>query len=244
MTTPSLATNRLCAGYGAADVIKDVTISLADGECVAVLGANGAGKTSLLRAISGLLAPNAGSVHFFGEVPQRHDASAIAAMRVAHVPEGRGTIGGLTVEENLRAGAYLCSDGTAVRAEIERCFGYFPILRTYRSRIATSLSGGEQQMLALSRALMMRPRVMLLDEPSFGLAPKIVRSVYQKIAEIIAQSRLSVLLVEQSIELAERIATRAYLLKNGRIVAEGRIEELKKSAALREAYFSRSGSAH
>jgi branched-chain amino acid transport system ATP-binding protein len=124
---------------------------------------------------------------------------------------------------------------------MEACFGYFPVLRNYRRRIATSLSGGEQQMLALSRALMMKPRVMLLDEPSFGLAPKIVQSVYEKIADIIAQSRLSVLLVEQSIELAERLATRAYLLKNGRIVAEGTVSELRRSAALREAYFSRSG---
>ena len=165
-------------------------------------------------------------------------------MKVAHVPEGRGTISGLTVEENLRAGAYLRSKAEDVRAEMERCFGYFPILRSYRRRMATSLSGGEQQMLALSRALMMDPRVMLLDEPSFGLAPKIVQSVYDKIADIIAQNRLSVLLVEQSIDLAERLATRAYLLKNGRIVAEGTVNELKQSGTLRDAYFSRSGSDH
>ena len=243
MTLP-LAVDRLSAGYGAADVIKNVSISLGDGECVAVLGANGAGKTSLLRAISGLLVPSDGSIRFFGETPRHYDAPVIAAMRVAHVPEGRGTIGGLTVEENLRAGAYLRSDSVDVRADIERCFGYFPILRSHRAGMATSLSGGEQQMLALSRALMMQPRVMLLDEPSFGLAPKIVQSVYEKIAEIIAQARLSVLLVEQSVELAQRLASRAYLLKNGRIVAEGRIEGLKKSAALREAYFSQARSDH
>ena len=240
MTSP-LAVDRLSAGYGAADVIKDVSIFVGEGECVAVLGANGAGKTSLLRAISGLLVPSRGSIRFFGQTPRRYDAPWIAGMKVAHVPEGRGTISGLTVEENLRAGAYLRSNSSEIRAEMERCFGYFPILRDYRRRMATSLSGGEQQMLALSRALMMDPRIMLLDEPSFGLAPKLVQSVYDKIADIIAQKRLSILLVEQSIELAERLATRAYLLKNGRIVAEGRVNELKKSAALREAYFSHPG---
>jgi branched-chain amino acid transport system ATP-binding protein len=126
---------------------------------------------------------------------------------------------------------------------MERCFGYFPILRTYRQRMATSLSGGEQQMLALSRALMMSPRTILLDEPSFGLAPKIVQSVYDKISDIIASNRLSVLLVEQSIELAERLATRAYLLKNGRIVGEGSVRELRSSAVLGDAYLSRGRSA-
>jgi branched-chain amino acid transport system ATP-binding protein len=242
--THSIHIEGLMAGYGAADVIKDVTLSVGAGECVAVLGANGAGKTSLLRAISGLLVPRSGSISFFGERPQRYDAPHIARMRVAHVPEGRGTISGLTVEENLLAGAYLRHDSADVRAEMELCFGYFPILRSYRRRVATSLSGGEQQMLALSRALMMSPRAMLLDEPSFGLAPKIVRSVYDKIAEIITEKSLSVLLVEQSIELAERIAQRAYLLKNGRVVAEGSVQELRRSPALREAYFSRVESGH
>lgn len=237
--TPAIAIEDLHAGYGAADVIKNVTMSVGDGECVAVLGANGAGKTSLLRAISGLVAPRSGTVRFFGESPKRHDAQSIAKMRIAHVPEGRGTISGLTVEENLRVGGYLLPDGSSVRSEIERCFGYFPILRTYRQRMATSLSGGEQQMLALSRALMMTPRAILLDEPSFGLAPKIVQSVYDNISDIIANNRLSVLLVEQSIELAERLATRAYLLKNGRVVGEGSMRELRSSAVLSDAYLSR-----
>jgi branched-chain amino acid transport system ATP-binding protein len=237
-----LVVNGLSAAYSAAPVIKDVSFSLAEGECVAILGANGAGKTSLLRTISGLLAPSKGAIRFFGHAPRSYSAPAIAAMKVAHVPEGRGTIGGLTVEENLWAGAYLRAAGDAVRADIERCYGYFPILRAYRKRAATSLSGGEQQMLALSRALMMQPRLLLLDEPSFGLAPKIVRTVYDKIAEIIAQAHLSVLLVEQSIELAERLASRAYVLKNGRIVAAGKINELKKDSLLRDAYFSRGGS--
>jgi branched-chain amino acid transport system ATP-binding protein len=238
---PPLAVEHVSAAYGAANVISDVSLSLAEGECVAVLGANGAGKTSLLRVLSGLLPPSSGGVRFFGLRPRTYDAPTIAAMRVAHVPEGRGTIGGLTVEENLWAGAYLRSDTAEVRQDIDRCFDYFPILRAYRRRISTSLSGGEQQMLALSRALMMRPRVMLLDEPSFGLAPKIVQTVYDKIAEIIVQARLSVLLVEQSIELAERLASRAYLLKNGRIVADGKINDLKNDALLRETYLSRAG---
>lgn len=237
--TAAIVIDNLRAGYGAADIIRNVSMFVGDGECVAVLGANGAGKTSLLRAISGLLAPRNGSVRFFGESPRRYDAQSVACMRIAHVPEGRGTISGLTVEENLRAGGYLLRDGAAVQTEMERCFSYFPVLRTYRRRIATSLSGGEQQMLALSRALMMNPRAMLLDEPSFGLAPKIVQSVYEKIADIITRNRLSVLLVEQSIELAEQLASRAYLLKNGRIVGEGSVRELRTSVALREAYLSR-----
>jgi len=241
--TPAIEIEHLHAGYGAADVIKNVTMSVGDGECVAVLGANGAGKTSLLRAISGLVAPRSGTVRFFGKSPKRHDAESIARMRIAQVPEGRGTISGLTVEENLRAGGYLLPDRVRVRSEMERCFGYFPILRTYRQRMATSLSGGEQQMLALSRALMMTPRTILLDEPSFGLAPKIVQSVYDKISDIIVNDHLSVLLVEQSIELAERLATRAYLLKNGRIVGEGSVRELRSSAALGDAYLSRGRSA-
>ena len=241
--TSAIAIEHLHAGYGAADVIKDVSMSVVDGECVAVLGANGAGKTSLLKVISGLVAPRSGSIRFFGESPKRHDAQSIAAMRVAHVPEGRGTISGLTVEENLRVGGYQLSDGAVVKSEIEQCFDQFPILRTYRRRIATSLSGGEQQMLAISRALMMQPRALLLDEPSFGLAPKLVLSLYDKIADIIARRRLSVVLVEQSIELAERLATRAYVLKNGRIAGEGTVRELRSSVALRDAYLSRGGGA-
>ena len=234
-----LSVDGLYAAYDAGDILKDVSFSLAEGECVAMLGANGAGKTSLLRVLSGLLKPRVGSVRFFGHAPRRHDAPSIAAMKIAHVPEGRGTIGGLTVEENLWAGAYLRSEKAAVRSDIERCYGYFQILRTFRKRAATSLSGGEQQMLAISRALMMQPRLLLLDEPSFGLAPKIVLTVYEKIAEIIAQARLSVLLVEQSVELAERLATRAYLLKNGRIVANGKIAELKNDGLLQDVYFNR-----
>jgi branched-chain amino acid transport system ATP-binding protein len=235
----AIAIENLRAGYGAADIIKGVSMHVGNGECVAVLGANGAGKTSLLRSISGLLTPRDGAVRLFGESPRRYDPQTIAGMRMAHVPEGRGTISGLTVEENLRAGGYLLQNGSAVRSEMEKRFDEFPILRTYRRRIATSLSGGEQQMLAISRALMMNPRALLLDEPSFGLAPKIVHAVYEKIADVIARNRLSVLLVEQSIELAARLASRAYLLKSGRIVGEGSVRELCSSVALRDAYLSR-----
>jgi branched-chain amino acid transport system ATP-binding protein len=228
----------LNAGYGAADVLKNVSLVVGEGECVAILGANGAGKTTLLRALSGLLRPAGGRISFEGRSPRRHDPAAIAALGVAHVPEGRGTLGGLTVEENLWAGGYLRRRGD-IRAEAERCFAYFPILRTYRRRQATSLSGGEQQMLAVSRALMMAPRVLLLDEPSFGLAPKVVATVYDAVRRILAERSLSVLLVEQSIELAERLAARAYLLKSGRIVAEGAVRELRDSEMVRNAYIDR-----
>ncbi|MCW5770359.1 MAG: ABC transporter ATP-binding protein [Rhodospirillaceae bacterium] len=238
MKPAAIHVDALKVGYGAADVLKGVSLTVAEGECVAILGANGAGKTTLLRALSGVIRPTSGRIAFGDRFPRRHEPAAIATLGVAHVPEGRGTLGGLTVEENLLAGGYLRRRGE-VKAEIERCFAYFPILRTYRRRQATSLSGGEQQMLAVSRALMMAPQVLLLDEPSFGLAPKVVATVYATVARILTDRALSVLLVEQSIELAERLAGRAYLLKNGRIVAEGAVRSLRDSEAVKEAYISR-----
>ena len=234
----AIQVERLNVGYGAADVLKNVSLAVGEGECVAILGANGAGKTTMLRALSGLLVPSAGSIVFAGRSARRHEAAAIARLGIAHVPEGRGTIGGLSVEENLLAGAYLRRGRADVRAEIERCFGYFPILRTYRRRPATSLSGGEQQMLAIARALMMSPRVLLMDEPSFGLAPKVVATVYDTVARILAERALSVLLVEQSIDMAERLATRAYLLKNGCVVGEGAVRALRENDLVKDAYLS------
>jgi len=235
----ALHVNNLHVGYGAADVLRDISIELADGECVAVLGANGAGKSTLLRALSGLIRPRIGSIAYFGQLSHSPEAWSIARLGVAHVPEGRGTIATLSVEENLLAGAYLRRNRRDVRADIEQCFQYFPILRTYRRLPATSLSGGEQQMLALSRAIMMRPRIMLLDEPSFGLAPKIVRLFYDALAGILRDRQMAVLLVEQTIELAQRLASRAYLLKNGRVIGHGAIETLRASGIVAEAYLSR-----
>jgi branched-chain amino acid transport system ATP-binding protein len=225
----------LHAGYGAADVLRGIGLNVEAGQCVAVLGANGAGKTTLLRTLSGQLPLRRGTITLFGQWLVSYDSAAMARLGIAHVPEGRGTINALTVEENLLVGGYLRS-----RAEIAEglatCFAYFPTLSEQRHRNASLLSGGDQQMLAIGRALMLRPRLLLLDEPSFGLAPRIVRSVYDTLARIIVERKISVLLVEQSPELAMTLARRAYLLRNGVVVGEGEAGLLRESTMLRDAY--------
>jgi len=235
-----LRLEQLSSGYRNADILRNVSMEIGAHECVAVLGANGAGKTTLLRTISGLLRPSRGVIEYRGsrlpEAPHR-----IAALGVAHVPEGRGTIAGLTVEENLRVGAYTQRSRTQVEADLAQCYERFPILDEYRHRPATYLSGGEQQMLALSRALMARPTLLLLDEPSFGLAPKIVHLVYEAIRRVIAEGHLAVLLVEQSAELAMSAASRAYVLKHGEVVGAGSREELRGSPGLSDAYLGTTG---
>jgi len=235
-----LRLERLSSGYGNADVLRNISMEVGAHECVAVLGANGAGKTTLLRTISGLLRPGCGVIEFRGlrlpGVPHR-----VAAHGIAHVPEGRGTIGGLTVEENLLVGAYTQRSRKQVEADLARCYERFPILEEYRNRPATYLSGGEQQMLALSRALMSRPTLLLLDEPSFGLAPKIVHLVYEAIRRVIAEGDLAVLLVEQSAELAMSAAARAYVLKHGEVVGAGSRDELRGSPGLSDAYLGTAG---
>jgi branched-chain amino acid transport system ATP-binding protein len=224
----------LYSGYGSGDILRNVCMEIGQHECVAVLGANGAGKTTLLRAVSGLLASSRGLIDYRGQ-PLPDAPHRIAALGIAHVPEGRGTIAGLTVEENLLVGAFTQRSGRQARADLHRCYERFPMLREYRHRPATYLSGGEQQMLAISRALMSRPSLLLLDEPSFGLAPKIVRKVYEAIRSVIDEGELAVLLVEQSAELAMSAAGRAYVLKHGEVVAAGTREELR-SKGLSDAY--------
>lgn len=230
------------AGYGGVDILRGLDLSVGTNECVAVLGANGAGKTTLLRGISGLLKNSGGQVLLQGK-PLPGDPAATAALGIAHVPEGRGTIAGLTVEENLRVGGFLQRSRAELRRDIDQAYARFPILHVYRNRMATALSGGEQQMLAISRALMLRPCLLLLDEPSFGLAPKIVASVYESIRNVMAGEAISVLLVEQSAELAMKAASRAYILKHGEIVGEGNARELAASDHLRNAYLG-GGEAH
>ncbi|QNO38801.1 ABC transporter ATP-binding protein [Protaetiibacter sp. SSC-01] len=209
-------------------------MSIDEGDRVAVLGANGAGKSTLLRTISGLIKFD-GAVRFGGRDLAGRRPHQIVRAGVAHVAEGRGTFGQLTVEENLRAGAFTRS-GPGVADDIDRVYGYFPVLRDRAKGKAAALSGGEQQMLAIGRALMLRPSLLLLDEPSLGLAPKMSAEVFRILREIHADSGMAVLVVEQNAELALDFVDRAYVLETGRVVMQGSSEELRSNSDLRRAY--------
>jgi branched-chain amino acid transport system ATP-binding protein len=223
------------AGYGQVTVLRGVSFAVEEGQVAAVLGPNGAGKTTTLRALSGLLRVR-GKVTFDGRSLVGKPADRIARLGVAHVPEGRGTFGGLTVEENLLVGAYPRKDRDGVMADVDRCLGYFPALRERREQAAGSLSGGEQQMLAVARALMLRPRLMLLDEPSLGLAPVLTRELFEILERIAGEERTTFLIVEQNANLALKIADFAYVLEAGKIVHSGSSHELASDDRLRRSY--------
>ena len=224
----------LRAGYGALNVLHDLSLTVEAGEIVVILGANGAGKTTTIRAISGMI-DRTGAVSFDGNAITRSAPDAIVRAGIAQVPQGRGTFPELSVEDNLRAGSYTRRDGE-VAADVERWFGVFPRLRERRLQRAGSLSGGEQQMLAIARALMSRPRLLLCDEPSLGLAPLITQELFAVIERLNRDEGLSVLLVEQNANLAMQIASRVYLLETGRIVATGSAEALSADDSIRKAY--------
>ena len=224
----------LHAGYGETRVLHGLDFKVGKSGVTALLGANGAGKTTTLRAISGMVRTR-GEIHFAGSRIDTLPTEAIAARGIAHVPDGRGTFMELTVEENLRLGAYLRRDRD-VGADLERLFGYFPRLRERLHQQAGTLSGGEQQMLAIARALLLRPKLLLLDEPSFGLAPLIVREIFAILRRIIADEGVSILIVEQNASLALAIADRAYLLETGRIVMSGPAAEIRDDEAVRRSY--------
>lgn len=224
----------LRAGYGALNVLHDLSLTVEAGEIVVILGANGAGKTTTMRAISGMI-DRTGTVSFDGNVITRSAPDAIVRAGIAQVPQGRGTFPELSVEDNLRAGSYTRRDGE-VAADVDRWFGVFPRLRERRLQRAGSLSGGEQQMLAIARALMSRPRLLLCDEPSLGLAPLITQELFAVIERLNRDEGLSVLLVEQNANLAMRIASRVYLLETGRIVATGSADALSADDSIRKAY--------
>jgi branched-chain amino acid transport system ATP-binding protein len=234
--TEALTVDGLVAGYGAAPVLDGVSIGMAKGTITAVLGANGAGKTTLLRTISGLVRPRSGRVLLDGTSVAHRLPADIARAGIAHVPEGQGVITELTVEENLRLGAYLRRDGDGVAKDYDRVFGYFPILRERRKLSASTLSGGEQQMLALARALLMRPKLLLLDEPSLGLAPLVVRSIFDIIKTVNETDRVAVLLVEQNARIALELSSRAYVLEVGRVAVEGESAKLKNEESVRRSY--------
>jgi branched-chain amino acid transport system ATP-binding protein len=223
------------AGYGPTQVLHGVSLAVAEGEIVSLLGANGAGKTTALRAICGGVRWE-GAIKLSGRSLRRMSTEDIVRSGVAHVPEGRGILTDLTVEENLRLGEHLRRDRSQVQKDYGRVFEYFPVLRERRRLSASTLSGGEQQMLALARALLMRPRLMLLDEPSLGLAPMIVKSIFEIIRDINRTDGVGVLLVEQNARLALDLSTHSYVLEVGRVAITGLSAELKGHDSVRRSY--------
>ena len=223
------------ARYGPVTALHGVSLRVGEGEAVAVLGANGAGKTTTLRAISGSVR-RAGRIAYAGKSIARSSPEATTRAGIAHVPEGRGTLTDLTVRENLRLGAYTRRDRAAIKQDEERVLGYFPPLRDRRDQRAGTLSGGEQQMLALARALMLRPRLLLLDEPSLGLAPIVVAEIFRIVGELNEREGLAVLVVEQNAALALDASARAYVLEVGRVAVEGESAALRRDEAVRKSY--------
>ncbi|TMD09548.1 MAG: ABC transporter ATP-binding protein [Chloroflexi bacterium] len=223
------------AGYGAIKALHGVSVSVEPGSIVAILGANGAGKTTTLRSISGMV-KSAGRITFDGKEITNHKPEDIARRGIAHVPEGRGTLAQLTVWENLQMGAYVRRDRRRVKQDYDRVMEYFPWMGRRRDQVAALLSGGEQQMLAIGRALMMAPRLLLLDEPSLGLAPIVIREIFEIVGTISKEQDLTVLIVEQNANLALRAAQRAYVLEVGRVVLEGPAAELARHESVRKSY--------
>jgi len=234
MSAEVLEVAHLTGGYGPVQVLRGLDFTVGPGEVVVILGANGAGKTTTLRAVSGMIAAK-GTVTFGGASLVGKSADQVVRLGIAHVPQGRGTITDLTVEENLRLGAYTRRDGE-VRADIDRWFEVFPRLAERRDQAAGSMSGGEQQMLAIARALMSRPKLLLLDEPSLGLAPIVTRELFERLGQINRDTGTAILVVEQNANLALDIAARGYVLEAGRIVTSGSADELKGDDAVRKAY--------
>ena len=232
-----LEVDRVDTAYGAVSVNHGVSLTVGRGEIVTIIGPNGAGKTTILRAISGLLRPVAGRIRFDSQDVTGTSADRMAGLGVVMSPEGRRIFADLTVSENLRLGAYVRRDAAGIEADIERMEATFPILAQKRRHRGGTLSGGQQQMLAIARGLMANPKVLILDEPSLGLAPVVVREVRQVIRDVRDAFGSAVLLVEQNASLALAVAERGYLMQHGRIVAEGTIENLRGTALMRELYF-------
>lgn len=225
----------LKAFYGPVQVLFGLDFVVEEGGVTALLGANGAGKTSTLRALSGLIR-RSGRITFGGHRIDDRSTEAISRLGIAHVPEGRGTFTGLTTEENLQLGAYLCKDRRRVAEDLERVYHYFPRLKERRTQQAGTLSGGEQQMLALSRAFMLQPRLMLLDEPSFGLSPLLVEEIFAILDAMNKEQNVSMLLVEQNAAIALELADHAYLVETGRMVISGTAAAIGSDDTIRRSY--------
>jgi branched-chain amino acid transport system ATP-binding protein len=223
------------ASYGAIRALHGVSLKVEEGSIVALLGAHGAGKTTTLRAITGMVKAT-GEISFAGKNITGKAPEEVARLGIAHVPSGRGTMTQLTVWENLQMGAYVRRDREQVKADYEKAMTYFPWIRQRREQVAATLSGGEQQMLAIARALMLRPKLLLLDEPSLGLAPIVIREIFEIVTTINRDSGTTILVVEQNANLALRSAERAYVLEVGRVTLSGKSSELAKNESIRKSY--------
>jgi branched-chain amino acid transport system ATP-binding protein len=230
-----LKVSDVSASYGPIQALQGISLEVSEGQIVALLGANGAGKSSTLKVISGILRPSGGSVEFLGQPIHRRSPESIVSRGISHVPEGRELFTELTVEENLRLGAYTRRDA-AIKDDVQRIFSYFPPLAERRKQPAGSLSGGEQQMLAIGRGLMARPSLLLLDEPSLGLAPTVVQEIYQIITTINREEGLTVLLVEQNATMALRVSQYGYVLETGRIALAADAADLRENETVRRSY--------
>lgn len=235
MRMPLLKIENLHTFYGHVHALKGINLEVEEGEIVTLIGANGAGKSTTLRTISGLVRPREGRIEFNGHLLNNVPAHQIVQMGVSHVPEGRRIFTTLTVMENLMMGAYTIRDERVIQENLERVFALFPRLAERKNQLGGTLSGGEQQMLTIGRALMARPRLLLLDEPSLGLAPMLVKAIFETIREINA-SGTTILLVEQNARAALKIAHRAYVLETGRVVLSGPAQELMRDERVRKAY--------
>ena len=235
MSTPILEVKDLQVHYGGIHALRGVSLEVPEGQVVALIGANGAGKTTTLRAISKMLKPSGGTVRFGGDEVTRLASHQLVARGMAHAPEGRGIFLNLTVRENLDVGAYLRKDRAGIQDDADKNYALFPLLAERRNQVSGTLSGGEQQMLSVARALMSRPRLLLLDEPSLGLAPQVVERIFAVLRDVSATG-VSLLLVEQNAHKALQLAHRAYVLETGQIVMSGTGRELLQSPEVRKAY--------
>jgi len=240
--TSLLSVTGVETSYGPVRAVQGVSFSVDRGKVVAVLGANGAGKTTLMRTISGTLVCSAGEVHLDGRAIQGFDPDRIVTLGLSHVPEGRQVFPHLTVSENLRMGAYIRTDPDGVETDLAAVFDYFPVLRERQAQRAGLLSGGEQQMLALSRALMARPRMLLLDEPSLGLSPRLVKEIFRIVKRINAERDVTILLVEQNAAMALDVSDEAHVLENGRIVVSDSSATLRARTDIQDYYLGGQGS--
>jgi len=231
-----LTVTNLSASYGAINALDGISFTIEAGSIVTLIGGNGAGKTTTLRALSGLLRPRAGKVEFLGEDITQLAPHQIVARRLCHVPEGRMIFGNLTVDENLAMGAYLQKDKARIASSRHYVFSIFPRLKERLAQAAGTLSGGEQQMLAIGRALMGDPKLLLLDEPSLGIAPKLISTIFEKIVEINRVHGVTILLVEQNANLALEVSSHAYVLETGRIAMQGESKKLRADPQLKATY--------
>ena len=235
MTTPLLELKDLQVAYGGIQAVKGIDLSVDQGELVCLIGANGAGKTTTLKGITGLQPIKSGKIHYAGEDITGKPAFQLVRKGLSMVPEGRGVFGALTIEENLAMGAYARDDRAAIKDDVERVFGLFPRLKERRKQTAGTLSGGEQQMLAMGRALMSRPKLLLLDEPSMGLAPLMVQKVFETVMAV-SKEGVTILLIEQNAKLALEVSSRSYVMESGEITLQGKAKQLLSDPKVRAAY--------